>query len=62
MSDWISVDDKLPELHGSFLVFKSKSGVDRKVYRIKTGWTMKKIEIAMRDNVTHWMPLPNPPK
>ena len=69
---WISVKDRLPEEKGTYLVFAptyhggSSSGLDcndgimfarwRKHWSIEVGY-------HQRPNcVTHWMPLPEPPK
>lgn len=65
MSDWISVEDELPEC-GSYLVYvaserRPKGVISRKKY-MKIGWTMKRDEVGMGLSVTHWMPLPEPPK
>ena len=56
MSDWISVDDRLPEHLQSCLCFRSKATFDqRRVQMFKSGKFNGIYE------VTHWMPLPKPP-
>lgn len=59
MNEWISVTEKLPkygervlitEGHG---VFEAALSVSHKWVRCGIGWT---------EGVTHWMPLPKPPK
>jgi len=63
--NWISVKERLPEKSGSYLVaIKRYSGryrVERKQY-LAGYWTMKRDEVALSEKVTHWMPLPEPPK
>ena len=63
MSDWISVKERLPKCQGSYLVCKTYDDGDRIVtidlysrnfYSNVFDWT--------RNNVTHWQPLPEPPK
>jgi len=64
MSEWISVEDRLPEKSGMFkgnvLVFDAQYG------SIEIGWLFddrsgfdSQCDLY---NVTHWMPLPEPPK
>lgn len=70
--EWISVKDRLPDDNGTYLVYAptysggSSSGLDcingvmfsrwRKHWSIEVGY-------HKRPNcVTHWMPLPDPPK
>lgn len=62
MSEWISVKDRLPEDHVAVLVFDS---VCRNIYK---AWMSHDLgewfsEEYLPDflNITHWMPLPNPP-
>lgn len=64
MNDWISVNDKLPENIRSVLVWDS---VDNDVftgyYCKYNGWTVDGFyDVEYHFNVTHWMPLPEPPK
>lgn len=63
---WISIEDRLPDEAGQYLVAfhpcyydmvctdKTIVGIDS--FRGKTAWAKKK-----RQKVTHWMPLPQPP-
>lgn len=69
---WISVDDRLPEEKGTYLVYAptysggSSSGLDcvggvmfarwRKHWSIEVGYHKRP------GCVTHWMPIPEPPK
>jgi hypothetical protein len=58
---WISVEDRLPENYIEVLVYDTDCG-------IVIGWYDKEIGdfvaefISPLDAVTHWMPLPEPPK
>ena len=63
---WIPVTERLPETHGEYMVAyhpcywdsvrdEIKVGLDS--FRGKTSWAKKKYQ-----RVTHWMPLPEPPK
>lgn len=69
---WISVKDRLPEEKGTYLVYAptysggSSSGLDNvrgvMFARWKNHWS---IEVGYHKRpgcVTHWMPLPQPPK
>lgn len=66
MPRWISVSERLPETPGEYMVAyhpcywdsvhdEIKIGLDS--FRGKTSWAKKKYQ-----RVTHWMPLPQPPK
>lgn len=62
MSKWISVKDKLPE-NGDLLLLSDKE-------QITMGWYSRPIKEFIQCNtwvdltkfVTHWQPLPEPPK
>ena len=56
MSEWISVKDRLPDMGVPVLVW-DKDGFAYVDTYVKWGWA-----IALAENeVTHWMPLPEPP-
>ena len=59
MNDWINVKDRLPDTEKPCLIFMSPYiGIDR-ITNPKDGnlWSC-----ADKSHITHWMPLPNPPK
>jgi len=57
---WISVEDKLPEESESYLVYLGNRGYINKIdvdyYSTLLG------TFANGNDVTHWMPLPEPPE
>lgn len=63
-SEWISVNEKLPDKSGQYLTFHGcyTGIVDYSVE--KKGWNITYCEDRETEikNVTHWMPLPEPPK
>ena len=81
MQEWISVDDRLPEKDGAYLVTTNSFG-DRQSVKLrwfakdgenidaydlagqKDVWYLYDIECGYVSikTVTHWMPLPQPPK
>lgn len=63
---WIPVDERLPNTFGEFIVcvqnadgrrFSDYADFDPYVKKWKTG-----LFCGEHDKVTHWMPLPEPPK
>jgi hypothetical protein len=66
---WISVKDRLPEYYTNVLVYCTSqfySGYFKSTaWRANDGgkdiWTITASDNII-DNVTHWMPLPQPPK
>ena len=67
-SKWIPVTERLPEYDGTYLVFTTSGTVttarwyaehDMRNYR---GDFIRHVEGRFHRNVTHWMPLPEPPK
>lgn len=61
--EWISVNDRLPKDNGRlqvFLVCRSQHSATNRSVLLETEFFTDKF--AGRNNITHWMPLPEPPK
>lgn len=64
--EWISVEDRLPENYSDCLIYKAvpfEKKDSRK--RIELSYYIQEYGFYMYGNkrrVTHWMPLPEPPK
>ena len=64
MSRWISVEDRLPKESGYYLIVHNtmmgkiiiSGAIDRCFYEPDPNFGWEEV------NVTHWMPLPAPPK
>ena len=59
MSEWISVKDRLPEKDGRYLAITKhykQPVIAQYTKNEKYPWNW------LMNNVTHWMPLPEPPK
>ena len=65
VQEWISVTDRLPEVGGYVVCIATRNPFSRlmpMVARIeKNGWVNPITEQYISE-VTHWMPMPNPPK
>lgn len=55
MMQWTSVNDSLPEASGPYLVYYAEGGQGVR-------WFEQGFNIPPDKNITHWMPLPEPPK
>lgn len=55
IGQWISVEDRLPEPNQKVLAYRADSKGTYEEYRLCFGW-------ALKGAITHWMPLPEPPK
>ena len=55
---WISVADKLPDEDGKYIVCTAKNSV----YCTKYYAGSKNFGANSTSHITHWMPLPEPPK
>ena len=58
---WISVDDELPKKYGAYLVFNSVLDT-QDIYVYSNGEWWYNVFHCPSGIVTHWMPLPQPPK
>ena len=63
VQEWISVDDRLPEniANRVLVVCERSNGVFYAHYE-KPFWINLETDKPFISTVTHWMPLPNPPK
>lgn len=63
MSDWISVNDRLPELYTPVLVYIDEDDAFPKVRegRLLLGGTWIADLIRGENEITHWMPMPEGP-
>lgn len=64
MNDWISVDERLPEKSGEYII---AAPISDKILVTVLGfygvWFERQSgELKDQTKVTHWMPLPEPPK
>lgn len=60
--EWIDVNERLPEESGVYLVFTEIFGIGTDRYK-DSGLGFWTLEYPVKeDRVTHWMPLPEPPK
>ena len=57
---WISVKDRLPESSGSYIVCsgKSRTVFTAHFWARDNRWSGRSLNLT----ITHWMPLPEPPK
>ena len=63
MSEWISVDSKLPEEPGLYLVFDGLMvGATEWVRMSPNHGEGFEWDIFTGEEVTHWMPIPAPPE
>lgn len=60
---WISVEDRLPEYAEDVLVYFSGDGIETpRVDKTCRLYNMGFLLEGVYGKVTHWMPLPDPPK
>lgn len=72
MSEWVSVEDKNPSKNGNYLVCVDGVVCDFPFKWVVNHWKEFKLGYGLQEdthgwwhtsqNVTHWMPLPEPPK
>ena len=60
MSNWISVEDELPELKRRVIVSDSGGFGVLSARLSSVGWYIEGV-LDNNANITHWMPLPEPP-
>ena len=70
--EWISVEDRLPETEGDYLVWnKEQRRIEKRFfYRLPPHYPVESHpeireyfgDISNYKKITHWMPLPTPPK
>lgn len=59
-NEWISVDDRLPKNDNRVLVYMHENQLS--YARMDTDRVVKGEWVRWGKSVTHWMPLPEPPK
>ena len=75
VQEWISVDDRLPDKDGCYIVTARDEGcscgdgiwydtvvIEAEYYKGEWSWNENGTEYDITDLVTHWQPMPNPPK
>ena len=65
VQEWISVDDRLPEEKGRYLTANKRCGDKIVVFDLWFGggfWYVEEEDDVFDFEVTHWMPMPQPPK
>ena len=62
-NEWVSVEERLPEGHAQVLMWSAKWNIaEAGSYYNKHFWVYSEIgDGYIADNITHWMPLPEPP-
>ena len=58
VQEWISVKDRLPEKWQDIIAYDAKNQEIYLAYTTEDAW----VGVRMNGKVTHWMPLPQPPK
>ena len=61
-SEWISVDERLPDIEGTYLVYTDKDNITMDIFCIYPSHGTKFWVGGINGDVTHWMPLPEAPK
>ena len=59
MNEWISVKDRLPERNDRILAYTPLKPGYTELYNVTRGFMA---QLGKRSDITHWMPLPEPPK
>ena len=61
VQEWISVNDRLPEKEGEYITYTDKGEIHFDCFCIYPNHGTK-FWVGGNGKVTHWMPLPEPPK
>ena len=63
VQEWISVDERLPEDNDRVIAFRpNEPEISAYKYCIMWGWSVKVSLKQHSRGITHWMPIPQPPK
>ena len=75
VQEWISVNDRLPDKDGCYIVTACDEGcscgegiwydtvvIEAEHYKGEWSWNENGTEYDITDLVTHWQPMPQPPK
>ena len=65
VQEWISVDDRLPRINVGVLVYTPRlKNIFEAFYKVDGKWEIFSYRGGeiLNDEVTHWMPIPQPPK
>lgn len=60
--EWISVNDRLPDDGQEVVTYKNGIYEIQKYEKRRNGWISRSYWFWTMATVTHWMPLPEPPK
>ncbi len=60
--EWISVEDRLPDTIGSYLIYRKNKEYNTIAWAFFNSDKMWAADNNFYEGVTHWMPLPEPPK
>ena len=60
MSNWIDVNDRLPEIGKEVLGHLNDGDMGRSEYYGSDGWDFEDVYVGA--DITHWQPLPEPPQ
>ena len=62
VQEWISVDERLPDDNDRVIAYRpNESETSAYKYCVMWGWSVK-VSLKQHRGITHWMPLPEPPK
>ena len=59
---WFSVEDELPKADGRYIIADKYDGVEQMNFDAESKYWWLRGTGEMSDFVTHWMPLPQPPR